>query len=121
MSDFTAILRDAVEQVPGALGAIFVAWDGEPVSRYTPDMPTLDLEILGAQWGLVWIEIGRALGRARLGAALELLVDVEHSSVLVHQVTDQYYVVLLARPSGHLASARRALEAAVLSLRREMG
>lgn len=120
MNEFTAILRDAVGRVPKALGAIFVAWDGEPVSRFAPEMPALDLEILGAQWGLVWSEVGRALGRARLGNAIELVVDVERGMVLIRQVSPQYYVVLAIAPGAHLATARRALETAVASLRREM-
>lgn len=121
MSGFNEILCAMVERVPGAIGAVFVAWDGEPVGACAREMEVLDLEILGAQWLVVWCEIARAFGRARLGSPSELWLEAERARVMIHAVTEQYCVVLAVRPDAHLATVRRALEEGVTGLRAEMG
>lgn len=120
MTTFGDILQAMVERVPGALGAIFVDWEGEPVECFSFDMPSLDMQIIGAQWGVVWTQMQRALGRARLGAPIELVVDGERGSVFIHQVTDQYFVVMAAKRDTHLATAQRELARSAASLRAEM-
>jgi predicted regulator of Ras-like GTPase activity (Roadblock/LC7/MglB family) len=120
VTSFQEILRAMVERVPGATGAIFADWDGEPVGTFAPETPALDLEIAGAQWGVVWMQMMKALERAQLGQPLELEVDGEKGTVLVHQVTESYYVVLTMKRGSHLATAQRELRRSVASLRAEM-
>ncbi len=120
MNTFGDILQGMVERIPGALGAIFVDWEGESVETFSFDMPTLDLQIIGAQWGVVWTEIQKSLARAGLGGPVELVVDGERGAVLVHQVTEQYFVVLAAKRDTHLATAQRELARSAASLRAEM-
>lgn len=105
MSVFADILQRLVERVPGATGAVFADWEGEAVSEFAREMAKLDIQIAGAQWGVVWTEVQRSLRRAQLGDALELIVDGERGSALVRKVTDQYYLVLVVGPEGHLAKA----------------
>ena len=109
-----------VHAVPGALGAIFADWEGEAVGQFAHDSSDLDIQIFGAQWGVVWNQMQQALSRARLGAADELLVDGEHGAVMVRRVTPEYYVVLSLRRGTHLATAMRELDKIVVTLRAEM-
>jgi predicted regulator of Ras-like GTPase activity (Roadblock/LC7/MglB family) len=120
VNSFAGILQRMVERVPGATGAIFADWEGEPVGEFAPEMPALEIQIFGAQWGVVWAELQRALARAQLGRARELIIDGEHGSVLVRQVTDEYYVVLAVGRDGHLAKALDELSRGVEALRAEM-
>ena len=119
MSDFGDILQSMVRKVPGARGAIFVDWEGEPVGQFSFNLPLLDFQIVGAQWGLVWTEVQAALHRAHLGQLQELVVDWVDGSVVVRQVTDHYYVVLLLA-KGNLGTALRELDKSVATLRAEM-
>lgn len=120
MIGFGEILQAMVERVPGATGAIFVDWEGEPVGTFACELPALDLQIIGAQWGVVWIQLQKAFDRVHLGPPLELEVDGERGTVLVHQVTESYYVVMTMRRDAHLATAQRELRRSVESLRAEM-
>jgi predicted regulator of Ras-like GTPase activity (Roadblock/LC7/MglB family) len=120
LSSFTDILQRMVERVPGALGAIFADWDGEPVGTFAPDIAALDIEIIGAQWGLVWTQVQKALARAKLGRPLELIVDGERGSALVREVSESYYVVLTTKRDCHLATAKRELDRGVDELKAEM-
>ena len=120
MSGFGDILRGLVERVPGAVGAIFADWEGESVGQWARDMADLDIQIFGAQWGVVWNQMQAALRRARLGRAEELFVDAEKCVVLVRHVAEQYYVVLSLGRGTHLATAIRELDRGVVTLRAEM-
>lgn len=120
MNSFSAILQDLVERVPGATGAIFADWEGEAVGEFAREMATLDIRIFGAQWGVVWAELQRSLGRAKLPAANELIIGGEIGMVLVREVTEHYYVVLAIAPDAHLAKAMTELQAGADALRAEM-
>lgn len=120
MSAFVTILRNLVEIVPAATGAIFADWEGEPVGEYSRELPILDLQIAGAQWGVVWTELSRSFDRARLGGARDLIVDCARGSILLSRVTEGYYVVLFVGKEGHLAKAMAELSLVVEALRVEM-
>lgn len=120
MSAIQALLQRLVERVPAAKGAVLVAWDGEPVDSYAPDVPALDFQIAGAQWGLVWTQVHASLLRARVGPPSELIVDGDAGSVLVRLVTEGYYIVFALPPGAHLAIAQRELAECVAGLQAEM-
>lgn len=109
MNSFVPILQRLVERVPGALGAVFVDWEGEPVGGFAAELPELEMQIFGAQWGLVWMELRRVFERAAFGEPTELMVDGESSTALVRRVTDRYYVVLAVARGGALGKAQREL------------
>ena len=120
MNSFNDILQRMVESVEGATGAVFVDFEGEAVGEFARDLPQLEIRIVGAQWGVVWAELQRSFARARLGPAYELIVNGEHASVIVRQVTAEYYVVLAVGKSAHLAMAMVEIERGVQALRAEM-
>jgi predicted regulator of Ras-like GTPase activity (Roadblock/LC7/MglB family) len=120
VSDFRTILQSLVERVPGAVGAIFADWEGEAIGEFAFDMQQLDIRIFGAQWGVVWNQLRQSLGRSRLGTPVQLLVDGANGAVLVHQVADDYNLVLSLRRGSHLATALREVARGVETLRAEM-
>ncbi len=120
MNAFADILQAIVERIPGAFAAVFADWEGESVGEFAREMETLEIQIMGAQWGVVWADLQRALSRARLGGARELVICGERALVLVRSVSDEYYVVLAVKPDGHLAKAMAELSVGVEALRAEM-
>ncbi len=119
MSAFADILRAMVERVPGALGAIFADWDGEMVDQFA-HIPPLEIQLVGAHWGVVLNQTSRSTSSFGFGLVRELLIEGERGTVLVRSVTDKYYVVLAAKSEVHLATARRELERGAETLRGEM-
>jgi len=119
MSAFADILKSMVERVPGALGAIFADWDGEMVDQFA-HIPPLDIQLVGAHWGVVWSQATQRLGAHALGAVEELLIEGERAIVLVRLVSEGYFVVLATKRDAHLATARRELERGAGILRGEM-
>ena len=119
MSAFGDILEAMVRRVPGAVGAVFADWEGEPVDQFA-HIPPLDIQLVGAHWGVVWSQASARLGRHRLGLVEELLIEGERAIVLVRSVTDRYFVVLATKPDAHLGTARRELHRGAETLRGEM-
>jgi predicted regulator of Ras-like GTPase activity (Roadblock/LC7/MglB family) len=108
-----------VERVPGAVGAVFADWEGEPVDQFA-HIPPLDIQIVGAHWGVVFGTATSSVSRMGAGAVEELWVEGAHAFVFVRRVTEQYYVVLAARRTVHLATALRELQATARRLLEEM-
>jgi predicted regulator of Ras-like GTPase activity (Roadblock/LC7/MglB family) len=119
MSAFGDILKSIVERVPGALGAIFADWEGEMVDQFA-HIPALDIQLVGAHWGVVLNHAARSSGTCGFGAVQEMLIEGENGLVLIRSVTDRYYVVLTAKSHTHLATARRELERGAAILLGEM-
>jgi predicted regulator of Ras-like GTPase activity (Roadblock/LC7/MglB family) len=119
MSAFGEILRTMVERIPGAVGAIFADWEGEAVDQFA-HIDKVEIQLVGAHWGVVLSLATEHLKRAGLGAIEELLVEGELAQVLIRRVTERYYVVLAARRGVHLALARRELERSAQTLLGEM-
>ena len=119
MSAFGDALEAMVKRVPGAIGAVFSDWEGEPVDQFAHIAP-LEIQLVGAHWGVVWSTCQAGLGRAGAGAVDELWIEGDNALVFVQRVTAQYYVVLATKRSAHLQTARRALEACRDTLLKEM-
>ena len=117
MSAFGQILQAMVERVPGAIGAVFADWEGEPVDQFA-HIPPLDIQLVGAHWGVVWSQATQRL--VALGAVEELLIEGDRAIVLVRLVAEGYFVVLATKRDAHLATARRELERGAGILRGEM-
>ena len=119
MSAFGDLLQQMVERVPGAVGAVFADWEGEPVDQFA-HIPPLDIQLVGAHWGVVWSQAAERLGAHQLGSVEELLIEGDRAIVLVRSVTDRYFVVLAIEREAHLGTARRELERGAGILRSEM-
>jgi predicted regulator of Ras-like GTPase activity (Roadblock/LC7/MglB family) len=119
VSAFGDILKTMVDRVPGAIGAVFADWEGEPVDQFAHIAP-IDIQLVGAHWGIVFNSCREGLARLGAGNIDELWVEGENALVFVQRVTAQYYVVLATKRSAHLQTARRALQACADTLLREM-
>jgi predicted regulator of Ras-like GTPase activity (Roadblock/LC7/MglB family) len=119
VSAFGDILQSIVERVPGAIGAVFADWDGEPVDQFA-HIPPLDIQLVGAHWGVVWSQATARLAGHGLGSVEELVIEGERAVVLVRAVTTQYFVVLAIKRDAHLATARRELARGAQTLLGEM-
>jgi predicted regulator of Ras-like GTPase activity (Roadblock/LC7/MglB family) len=116
-SAFGEILKRMVERVPGSLGAVFADWEGEAVDQFAHIEP-VEMRLLGAHWGVILSLTRQRLAHA--GPIEEFWIECERAIFLVRPVTDEYYVVLAARRSAHLALARRELERGADTLKAEM-
>ena len=119
MTVFASILQRAVERVPGAVGAIFAAWDGEAVDSFARGGRE-ELLLLGAHYGVILNHVQSALHLTHFGEAEEMILQHQKLDLIVRAVDPQYYVVLAVGAGAHLATALRAVVVAASALRAEM-
>jgi predicted regulator of Ras-like GTPase activity (Roadblock/LC7/MglB family) len=118
-SVFAAILKDAVESTPGAIGGAFAARDGETVD-YVSTRDESDWALFTAHYGIVLSHIQSALHTFHFGEAEQVLVIHRDVDIVIQAVLDGYYAMLaIARP-GSLARGMSSLLVASAELRREM-
>jgi predicted regulator of Ras-like GTPase activity (Roadblock/LC7/MglB family) len=116
---FTAILKDTIDRVDGAVGAIFAAWDGEAVDLVASE-DRVEMAILAAHYGVILSHVQSAIKLFHYGEAYEMILSHSRMDLLVRAVSEGYYLVLAIRGRAHLATALRAVEQAAEALRREM-
>jgi predicted regulator of Ras-like GTPase activity (Roadblock/LC7/MglB family) len=116
---FADILRRAVEAAPGAVGAIFAAWDGEAVDSFAPGVKDQML-IVAAHYGIILRQVQSALHLSHFGEAEEIILQHQKVDLIVRAVDARYYVVVALAAGAHLATALRAARVAAGALRAEM-
>jgi predicted regulator of Ras-like GTPase activity (Roadblock/LC7/MglB family) len=120
LTAFGRILKQLVERVPGAIGAIFADWEGEAIDHFA-HMPSFDMKLVGAHWGVVLGQIDDRFAQRGAGAIEELVIECAEAYILVRPVTAHYYVVLQGTRAGlHLGTARRELDRSAATLIGEM-
>lgn len=110
---FRAILKDLVDAVPHAVGAILVDWEGEAVQEYCHCTP-YDIRFVAAHQGVVLARL-RDSHRRNLGGSIEeVCVSSEHQHLLIRVIDPDYSLVVQLQRPASLASARyhavRAIE-----------
>jgi predicted regulator of Ras-like GTPase activity (Roadblock/LC7/MglB family) len=119
LSPFGRILRHVVETTPGVHGAVFTDSEGEPVDQYARG-PTIEIQIVGAQWGLVLAQVAASLWRSHAGAPTSIYVQCERVQIYIRAITPEYFIVLQASPDAHLGKTIANLEQAAHEMARQM-
>jgi predicted regulator of Ras-like GTPase activity (Roadblock/LC7/MglB family) len=118
-STFTEILEEAVTSLPGALGAIFVDWEGEAVDEFaTPAEP--EIRVTGAQWGVAYYLARDLCAKHALGVPGEVVLRFQRQQVIISRVTDEYLLVLAMDADANLGRALEQARHAAVRLREEM-
>ena len=118
-SPFADILEEAVRDLPGAIGAIFVDWEGEAVDAFTHG-DEMQIKLLGAHWTIIYYQIKTALGKLGIEAPKEVLLRFEEQQVVIRQVTDEYLAIISMADQTHLGRAIGLMRRVEGRLRREM-
>ena len=95
---FQPILQDLVRTTQGALGAIFLDYEGETVEMLTErpfDADDHDLKLIGAYQGIFMTQLRKLCDTTGAGAPERFKVEFEKTKILSCDLKDGYYVVLV--------------------------
>ena len=95
---FQKILYDLVQATPGAVGALFLDWEGETVEMLSArpfDADDHDLKILGAYQGIFLTHLLEICERSDTGKPHRFKVEFAATKVLSCDLADGYYLVLV--------------------------
>jgi len=118
---FAAILRQAVEQLPGAIGGTLAAGDGETVDYHVRGgWRRADWELLTAHHGVLFGHVRSWLHTRHYGDPELLVVSHRELHVLLREVADGYFALIAIDDAAEIVSATRLLEEAAVQLKQEM-
>lgn len=116
---FNQILKKAVVETKGAVGAIFLDREGEEIAHYTT-LPGDEMKLMGAHYGIVWLEMETMVSRHLDASAAEAIFVTEKGICLMRPVQKEYMVFLLMSPSQGIGQARRWLRWAAAEIQKEI-
>jgi predicted regulator of Ras-like GTPase activity (Roadblock/LC7/MglB family) len=96
--NFQNILHDLVSSIPGAIGALFLDWEGETVEMLGArpfEAEDHDLKIMGAYQGIFLTQLRQICDRISAGTPHRFKVEFAKTKVLCCDLADGYYLVLV--------------------------
>ena len=118
---FAAILRRAVEQLPGAIGGTLAAGDGETVdSHVRGGWRRAEWELLTAHHGVLLRHVRSWLHTRHYGDPELMVVSHRELHVLLREVADGYFALLALDDAAEILAASRLLADAAALLKQEM-
>jgi len=115
---FKALLNRLLEDIPGALGAIIVDWEGEAVDQVTR-MNEYDIKVLGAHSGIILRLLREALFRIENGNLEEVVFRTAQSKTMIAPLTEDYLLILQLGEDAIAARAAYKMRHCVSELRHE--
>jgi predicted regulator of Ras-like GTPase activity (Roadblock/LC7/MglB family) len=116
---FREILKEAVDEVPGAMGAIFADWEGEAVDHYFSGEDD-EIKLVGAHQGILLNLMKTASDNVGLGGVNEVMLVMDGAKVMARPLKDGYFLVLLVENGCNSGIARRTLRRTALLLDEEI-
>lgn len=101
---FQSILHELVLSTPGAIGALFLDWEGETVEMLH-DRPfeaeDHDVKVMGAYQGIFLTQLRELCERTSIGMPRRFKVEFASAKVLSCDLKDGYYLVFLVDPTAN--------------------
>lgn len=116
---FKILLSRLLEDIPGALGAIIIDWEGEAVDQIA-SANEYDLKVLGAHNGIVLSLLREALSRTASGELEEIVIHTGSSKTLIAPLTEDYLLILQLGSKAITAQAAHKVRYCMAELRREL-
>ncbi len=101
---FKRPLKELVDNVPGAMGAILADWEGEAVDQVAR-MDDYQLKVIGAHKGVILNNLREVLSRLEGDEIREIVVTAEKAQTLILPVTHEYFLVLTLERNDALGRA----------------
>jgi predicted regulator of Ras-like GTPase activity (Roadblock/LC7/MglB family) len=116
---FNQILKDLVETVPHAVGAVLVDWEGEAVQEYSHS-DSYDIRFVGAHKGIILSRLRETNGESQGGLIEDVVVSAARQHLLIGAIDKDYSLVLQVERPCPLGLARFHFNRAVRQLKEEL-
>ena len=115
---FKLLMNRLLEDIPGALGAIIIDWEGEAVDQVT-QTEEYDIKVLGAHSGIILSLLREALSRVDGGHLEEVVIHTGQHKTMIAPLTEDYLLVLQLESKAITARAAYVMRPYVDELRSE--
>lgn len=116
---FEVILKDLVDQVPHAIGAILVDWEGEAVMEHCHCDP-YDMRFIAAHKGIILSRLMEMQSIANVGAIEDVVVTASEGHLIIGSIDKDYSLVMRVGRSCPVAQALYHFRLAITELKKEI-
>lgn len=116
---FKSILRELVESVPHASGAILADWEGEAVEHHCL-YDDFELKVLGAHKGIILNQMKELHRAIPAGELREAVITTARQHVIIGTIGPDYSLVMTLNQRAIVGLARYHFEHAVDRLKKEI-
>lgn len=116
---FEVILKDLVDQVPQAIGAILVDWEGEAVMEHCHCEP-YDIRFIAAHKGIILVRLKEMQSTPQIGEVEDVVVTSDKGHLIIGCIDQDYSLVLNAERSCPMALALYHFRRAIVELKKEI-
>ena len=119
---FKTILETIVTSTSGGVGAVLMGYDGIAVDQYlVADVDVdLDLNLVAIEYSNVAKEIRKTAEVLETGELEAVSIKTESFYVLIHALTDEYFVALTVSRNGNHGKGRYLLLREAVNLRKAL-
>ncbi len=117
---FRSILETIVTATSGGVGAVLMGYDGIAIDQYVKEDVSLDLNLVAIEYSNVTKEICKAAEILDTGKLQEVSIKTECFYVIIHALTDEYFVSLTLSRDGNYGQGRYLLLREAGALRRAL-
>jgi predicted regulator of Ras-like GTPase activity (Roadblock/LC7/MglB family) len=115
---FKDILKDLVDNVPYAIGAILVDWEGEAVMEHCHCDP-YDMRFIAAHKGIILSRLKEMQSTEQLGMVEDVLVTSSTGHLIIGCINDEYSLVMNIERRCPAALALYRFRRALVELKKE--
>lgn len=116
---YNTILKELVESVPHAVGAILVDWEGEAVQEYCHCDP-YDMRFVAAHKGIILARLRESHGESQGGPIEHVVVTTAQQLLLIGVIDKDYSLVLQVLRACPLGVARFYFNRSLAKVREEL-
>lgn len=116
---FEVILKDLVDAVPQAIGAILVDWEGEAVMEHCHCDP-YDIRFIAAHKGIILSRLKELQSVEQIGAVEDVVVTASEGHLIIGCIDQDYSLVMRVGRSCPVALALYHFRRAVVELKKEI-
>ena len=116
---FEIILRNLVNQVPKAIGAILVDWEGEAVMEHCHCEP-YDIRFIAAHKGIILARLKEMQSTAVVGEVEDVVVTSSGGHLIIGCIDQYYSLVMNIEHSSPVALALYYFRRAITELKKEV-
>ncbi len=116
---FEVILKELVDQVPHAVGAILVDWEGEAVMEHCHCDP-YDMRFIAAHKGIILSHLNQMQSIENIGAIEDVVVTASERHLIIGCINKDYSLVMSVGRSCPAALALHHFRRAIAELIKEI-
>lgn len=115
---FEVILKELVDSIPKAIGAIVVDWEGESVMEHCLCDP-YDMRFIGAHKGIILARLKEMKINDQLGAVEDMIVTASEMHLITGCINKDYFLVMNVERSSPVALPLYYFRLAISELKKE--